>query len=83
MLIRRTLKFTSIGDRPGVVFRVATGQDIIVTEDDRTFLIGKSLRIRIDDNHIGQIVKTPAGPQLRILLDIEFGRQTLVIEYAW
>jgi putative heme-binding domain-containing protein len=82
VLIRRTLTFTSELGRPDVVFRVATGQKIVL-EENGTFLIGKSLRIRIDAKHRGQIVKTPAGPQLRIPLDIGPGKSTLVIEYAW
>ncbi|MAD79890.1 MAG: hypothetical protein CMJ50_03465 [Planctomycetaceae bacterium] len=82
VLIRRTLTFMSKRVRPNVLFRAATDPNI-VSEDNGTFLIGKSLRIRIDDKHRGQIVKTPEGRQLRIPLDIGQGKSTLVIEYAW
>jgi hypothetical protein len=82
VMIRRTLTFMSKQVRPNVLFRAATDQNI-VSEDDGIFLIGKTLRIRIDDKHRGQIVKTPEGRQLRIPLDIGQGKSTLVIEYAW
>ncbi len=80
--IRRTLTFTSARGRPNVVFRLATSQDI-VSEGNGTFLIGKTLRIRIDAEHRGQIVKTPEGRQLRIPLEIGPGKSKLVIDYAW
>jgi putative heme-binding domain-containing protein len=82
VLIRRTLTFTSQKVRPDVVFRAATGPSI-VSEGHGNFLVGKSLRVRIDAKHQGQIVKAAEGQQLRIPLDIGPGKSTLVLEYAW
>jgi len=82
VLIRRTLTFTSEQGRKNVAFRVAANQNI-VSENNGTFLIGKTLRIRVDDKHDGQIVKTLAGKQLRILLNVSKGKSKLVLEYDW
>ena len=82
VLIRRTLTFTSEQGRKNVAFRAAVDKNI-VPEGNGTFLIGKTLRIRIDDNHEGQITETVAGKQLRIPLDVPKGKSMLVLEYKW
>ncbi len=81
-LIRRTLTFTSDAPRQNTVFRAAADQNI-VSEAGGAFLIGSTLRIRVDEDHRGQIVATPSGKQLRIPIDVTRGKSALVLEYTW
>ncbi len=80
--IRRTLTFTSQQGLKNVAFRAADGEKI-VAEGDRTFLIGDSLRIRIDSKHKAEIVETPAGKQLRVPMDVAKGKSSLILDYSW
>jgi putative heme-binding domain-containing protein len=82
VLLRRTLTFTTETGRKNVAFRVATDENM-VPEQQNTFLIGKMLRIRLDEEHIGEIVETATGKQLRIVMDLAPGNSTLVLEYRW
>jgi mono/diheme cytochrome c family protein len=82
VLIRRTLTLASEQGRSNVTFRAAVSENI-TPEDNGTFLIGKELRIRVDDEHQGRIDKTPTGHELRIPLDVEPGKSQLVLEYRW
>ena len=82
VFIRRTLTFLSEQRRMNVVFRVAADPNIL-DAGNGTFLVAKNLRIRIDNEHQGQIITTQTGKQLRIPLDIANGKTKLVLEYRW
>ncbi|MBC8355666.1 MAG: hypothetical protein H8E66_27115 [Planctomycetes bacterium] len=82
VVIRRTLTFTAKQGRSNVDFRAAVDEKIVL-EGSGAFLIGKKMRIRIDDEHEGQIVDAPKGKQLRIPLDLAQGKSTLVLQYVW
>ena len=80
--VRRRLTFLSDEGRSGLVFRAAGGKDI-ETVGQREFLIDKTLRVRVDTAHNGQVVKTLTGKQLRIPLNVPRGTSTLILEYTW
>ena len=80
--LQRTLTLSSGQRRDDVVFRVATAQTVSA-ERDGTFLIGETLRIKVDPPHSAEIVKTNSGQQLRIPLTIANGKTTLVLHYTW
>ena len=80
--IRRTLTLRSDQEVQNLVFRAAGGKSIVL-EGHGTFLIDKSLRIRIDENHTGRIVDTASGKQLRVPLDGVSRTATLVLDYVW
>jgi hypothetical protein len=84
---RKTLRTNTPGVRSSrtkqhPVFRVANGKSI-TSEGQGVFLVDKSLRVRIDSKHTGQIVDVPTGKQLRITLDVSDTPTTLVLEYVW
>ncbi len=80
--IRRTLSFRSQQQRNDTAFRVASGE-AIVTEDNRTFLVDDTLRIRIAGDHKAQVVGSPTGQQLRVPLNVGPKKSSLVLEYSW
>ena len=80
--ILRTLTFTTDEPRGNVAFRAASGKTITAAGED-TYVIDKTLRIRLGGNYKAEIIDTPAGKELRIPLDIAAGKLTLVLEYDW
>jgi hypothetical protein len=82
MVLRRTLTFTALKPRTDLAFRVATSEKVTRT-DNQTFLLGHSLRIRIDDHHEANIVDAAAEKRLVIPLELASGESKLTLWYAW
>ncbi len=82
VFLRRTLSFSSKQPHNNVAFRTTTDANIHL-EGKGVFRIGQSLRVSIDDAHVGRIVETANEKQLRIPLDIGNEKSTLVLEYTW
>ncbi len=76
------MTFRSEQGRKNVAFRAATSEKV-VSAGNGTSLVGDSLRIRVDEQHKGQIIDTLTGQQLNIPLNVAKGKSTLVLEYAW
>lgn len=90
VVVRRTLTFKPSSARQNLMFRIATEDDIEPSEVRGEFLIGRSLRLRIEGNaggssnkFVGTISKLNRGNALRIPFDLTPGETRLVLEYRW
>ncbi len=79
---QRTLTFNCQQPVGSLAFRVATS-DRISRENDHTYRIGRSLRIRVGDDRQASIVDTGAEKHLVIPLQLPGGTSKLVLDYAW
>lgn len=80
--LRRTVALTADSNRSGLRFRAATGETI-VRVDAATFLVDDRLRIRIDNEHAGEIIAGETSQQLHIPLQLADGTTRLTLEYRW
>jgi putative heme-binding domain-containing protein len=80
--LKRTLTFHSKRSQRDLAFRLATG-DNVTQIDERTFLLGRSLRVRLEDRDSAKIVDVAEGKQLVIPLSLPQGKSTLTLSYSW
>ncbi|WP_147867098.1 hypothetical protein [Stieleria maiorica] len=81
-LLKRSVTLNSQRPRDNLVFRVASGKRIRAI-DEHSFLVGQSLRVRIDPQHQAQIVDAGSEKRLVVPLSLPTGRTTLEVEYRW
>ncbi len=81
-VLKRTVTFTSKDKRNNLVFRVASGETVKAI-DKQTFLIGESLRVRVDAPHQAEVEQSETGMQLVVPLSLPAGGTTLEIQYRW
>ena len=80
--IRRTLTLQADQPWPLMMFRAAEGKTII-NEGNGVFLIDGTLRIRVDDQHTGEVVTAAEGKRLRIPIDGSVSASKLILDYIW
>ena len=90
--LRRTIKFRAMAQSKGLAFRVASGEKVR-RSDDGSFVVGPTLRVRIDGEHETKITESVMerpkdsemvlGQQALVLLDLPAGNSELVIHYNW
>jgi hypothetical protein len=81
--LRRSVSLSTARQRKNLSFRIVSAKEITAT-GDRLYEIGERLKIRLISNQKAQIVDSGDGQMLKILLDLDAGKdQKLVIEYLW
>nr|WP_286178206.1 c-type cytochrome [Rhodopirellula sp. JC639] len=81
-VLKRTVTLKAERRRDNLVFRVASGKRIRAIAE-HSFLVGDSLKVRIDPQHQSQIVDDGSDKQLVVPLSLPPGRTTLEVEYRW